>query len=139
MLNETIIEEAGGYSYLAAVIGFIGEKLFRISCCICLLPHSFRMNRFIEGQLPLGDFIVYLPIIDIFPFVCRSVRRLGLLNLAEPLADPIGHRLPPAWRYLLFAVLQLALFIRLQMAQVRHQLLLSLSVAITAARQINSN
>lgn len=34
MLNETIIEEAGGYSYLAAVIGFIGE--LSISCCICL-------------------------------------------------------------------------------------------------------
>lgn len=31
MLNETIIEEAGGYSYLAALIGFIGEFI------VCLL------------------------------------------------------------------------------------------------------
>lgn len=25
MLNDTIIEDAGGYSYLAAVLGFIGK------------------------------------------------------------------------------------------------------------------
>lgn len=83
-------------------------------------------RRSLLQSIAINDFIVYLPLTIPVRFYSRPIRRLGLLNLVESLADPIGHRLPPAWSYRLSTVLQLALFIRLQMAQVR------LSVVVVA-------